>query len=98
MLYFNNWLEEKAEAHERIKTISLKSETEDNGSISATEAKVSSKVFAANANAKQHIKTNAKQLRVQKMTNWQACCANVHNIPFGDVHPSKKRLLRSVLK
>ena len=41
--------------------------------------------------------SQVKHLRVLKMINWHACCANV-NIPFGDVHLSRKTLLRSVLK
>ena len=59
MLDFNDWLKEKAEAHERMKAISFKGKHEDNGNISVTKTKVSSKVFTANANAKQHISSKA---------------------------------------
>ena len=36
MLDFNDWLREKAEAHERMKAISFKGKNEDNGNISVT--------------------------------------------------------------
>ena len=61
MLDFNDWLKEKAEAHERMKTISLKGKTEDDGSVSATKTKTSSKDLAANANAKQRISSKTSQ-------------------------------------
>ena len=61
MLDFSNWLKEKAETHERMKAIAFKGINEDTGSISVTKPKVSSKVFAINANSKQHISSKASQ-------------------------------------
>ena len=61
ILDFNDRLKENAEAYERNKAISLKSKIKNNGSISATKTKVSSKVFAANANAKQRISSKTSQ-------------------------------------
>ena len=58
---FNDWLKEKAEAHERLKTIFLISKTEDKGGISATKTIVSSKVSAAKAIAKQNISSKTSQ-------------------------------------
>ena len=44
-----------------MKATSFKGKKEDNGNISVTKTKVSSKVFAANANAKQPISSKASQ-------------------------------------
>ena len=81
MLVFNNWLKEEAEAHERRKTISLKSRTEDNCCISATETKGSSKVFAGNANAKQQISSKTSQ---NAKNNQLACVLCKCQHPIGE--------------
>ena len=86
MLDFNGWLKEKAEAQERMKAISFKGKNEDNGNMSVTKTKVSSKVFSL-----------VKLPRVQKMINCPAPFVNV-NLSFGDVNLSWKRPLRSLLR
>ena len=91
MLVCNNWLKEEAEAHERRKTISLKSRTEDNCCISATETKGSSKVFAGNANAKQQISSKTSQ---NAKNNPLACVLCKCQHPIGE----KRLFLHSIFK
>ena len=49
MLYFNDWLKERAEGHDRMTTTSFRSKTEKTNSSGAVKTKVSSKVFASSS-------------------------------------------------
>ena len=47
LIDFNDWLKEKAEPHERMKTASIKTKVDKNTQASVIETKSTSKVFAA---------------------------------------------------
>ena len=49
MLDFNDWLKERAEGHDRMKTTSFRSKPEDTNSKGAVKTNVSSKVFVSNS-------------------------------------------------
>ena len=55
LLDFNDWLKEKAEAHNLMKNTAFKARTEDTNS-SVTRSKVASKEFAANTQHKSNLK------------------------------------------
>ena len=47
LIQFNDWLKEKAEAHERMKATSSKHKTDDLHASAVTKTKTGTKVFAA---------------------------------------------------
>ena len=47
LIHFNDWLKEKAEAHERMKATSSKPKPEEFPANTVTRAKTGTKVFAA---------------------------------------------------
>ena len=47
LIQFNDWLKEKAEAHERMKGTSSKTKTDDVTASTVTKAKTGPKFFAA---------------------------------------------------
>ena len=49
MLDFNDWLKERAEGHDRMKTTSFRSKPEETNSSGAVETRTSSKVFASSS-------------------------------------------------
>ena len=53
LIDFNDWLKDKAEAHERMKTASGKVKGDENVSNTATKTKTTSKVFAATTSTNQ---------------------------------------------
>ena len=55
LLDFNDWLNEKAEAHDLMKNAETKVRTEDTNN-SVTRTKVTSKAFAANTQHKSNLK------------------------------------------
>ena len=55
LLDFNEWLKEKAEGHERLKTINSKSKSEE-----SVKQKIGTKVFASNANVSKKTKEKPK--------------------------------------
>ena len=55
LLDFNDWLKEKAEAHDLMKNTATKARTEDTNN-SVTRSKVASKAFAANTQQKSNLK------------------------------------------
>ena len=55
LLDFNDWLKEKAEAHDRMKNTAFKARAEDTNN-SETRLKVASKAFAANTQHKSSVK------------------------------------------
>ena len=67
---FNDWLKDKAEAHERMKTASGKTKVDENTQSSVTKTKTTSKVFAATASTNQR-NTNSKT----KSDNAPTCVA-----------------------
>ena len=72
----NDWLKDKAEAHERMKTASGKTKVDENTQSSVTKTKTTSKVFAATASTNQR-NTNSKA----KFDNAPTCVA------FKEKHP-----------
>ena len=70
LIDFNDWLKDKAEAHERMKSASLKPKTEDS-TITATKTKTVSKVFASTASSSQQ-RSNSKS-KVEQLSNCVAC-------------------------
>ena len=47
LIDFNDWLKEKAEVHERMKTAPIKTKVDENTQPNVTKTKTTSKVFAA---------------------------------------------------
>ena len=72
LIDFNDWLKEKAEAHERMKTASIKPKVDKNAQSSVTKTKTTSKVFAATSSTNER-KTNTKQKSDNLPTNCVAC-------------------------
>ena len=70
LIDFNDWLKDKAEAHERIKSASLKPKTEDS-TTTATKTKTISKVFASTASSSQQ-SSNSKG-KLEQLPNCVAC-------------------------
>ena len=75
LLDFNDWLKEKAEAHDLMKNTATKARTEDTIN-SVTRSKVASKAFAANT---QH-KSNLKPQQRSPLTSISSCivCKGSH--------------------
>ena len=70
LIDFNDWLKDKAEAHERMKSSSTKTKTEDS-TTTATKTKTVSKVFASTASSSQQ-SSNSK-CKVEQLPNCVAC-------------------------
>ena len=77
LLDFNDWLKEKAEAHNLMKNTRFKARTEDTNN-SVTRSKVASKAFAAN---KQH-RSNLKPQQSSPSTSISSCivCKGSHRL------------------
>ena len=77
LLDLNDWLKEKAEAHDFMKNTATKARTEDTIN-SVTRSKVASKAFAAN---KQH-KSNLKPQQRSPLTSISSCivCKGSHRL------------------
>ena len=77
LLDFNDWLKEKAEAHNLMKNTAFKARTEDTNN-SVTRSKVASKAFAANT---QH-KNNLKPQQSYPSTSISSCivCKGSHRL------------------
>ena len=77
LLDFNDWLKEKAEAHDLMKNTAFKARTEDTNN-SVTRSKVASKAFAANT---QH-KSNLKPQQSSPSTSISSCtvCKGSHRL------------------
>ena len=77
LLDFNDWLKEKAEAHDLMKNTAIKARTEDTIN-SVTRSKVASKAFAANT---QH-KSNLKPQQRSPLTSISICivCKGSHRL------------------
>ena len=75
LLDFNDWLKEKAEAHDLMKNTATKAKTEDTIN-SVTRSKIASKAFAANT---QH-KSNLKPQQRSPLTSVSSCivCKGSH--------------------
>ena len=72
LIDFNNWLKEKAEAHERMKTASIRSKVDENAQSGVTKTKTTSNVFAATSSTNEQ-RTNSKQKSDHLHTNCIAC-------------------------
>ena len=81
LLDFNEWFKEKAEVHERLKTINSKGKSEE-----PVKQKVGTKVFASNANISNKTKENQSTLHVLYVKV---------NTLFGIAPYSKRKTLRS---
>ena len=68
LLDFNDWLKQKAEAHDLLKQSATKARPEDN-STSLTETKTALKVFASNSQQKE-----TKKQMPSSSTNTYSCC------------------------
>ena len=77
LLDFNDWLKEKAEAHDLMNNTATKARTEDTNN-SVTRSKVASKAFAANT---QH-KSNLKPQERSPLTSISSCivCKGSHRL------------------
>ena len=76
LLDFNDWLKEKAEAHDLMKNTSTKARTDTNNSI--TRSKVASKAFPANT----QYKSNLKPQQSSPSTSISSCivCTGSHRL------------------
>ena len=72
LIDFNDWLKDKAEAHERMKMASGKSKSDDVASTNATKTKTSSKVFATTTSTNQ-AKVKVTPKSDHPATNCVAC-------------------------
>ena len=83
---FNDWLREKAEAHDLMKNTATKARNEDTNN-SVTRSTVASKAFAANT---QH-KSNLKQQQRSPLTSISSCivCKGSHRLWEGRVFKEK---------
>ena len=77
LLDFNDWLKEKAEAHDLMKNTATKARTEDTNN-SVTRSKVASKAFAANTQQK----SNPKPQQRSPSTSISSCivCKGSHQL------------------
>ena len=77
LLDFNDWLKEKAEAHNLMKNTATKARTEDTNN-SVTRSKVASKAFAANTQQK----SNLKPQQISPSTSISSCivCKGSHRL------------------
>ena len=71
LLDFNDWLKEKAEAHDLIKNTATKARTED-ANNSVTRSKVASKAFAANTQHKCNLSRNRVLRQHQSLVEFYA--------------------------
>ena len=90
MLDFNDWLKERAEGHDRMKTTSFRSKPEDTNSNGP-------KCLRKYSRPTRSPIVLIGSLKVQRMITHLAYFVN-HNIRFGDVRLLRKKLRRSVLK
>ena len=70
LIDFNDWIKNKAEAHERMKSASIKLKTEDN-TTTATKIKTLSKVFASTASSSQQ--SSSLKGKLEQLPNCVAC-------------------------
>ena len=60
LIDFNDWLKDKAEAHERMKSLPTKVKQEESNNVSVTKTKTASKVFAATTSSQQSASAKVK--------------------------------------
>ena len=73
---FNEWLKDKAEAHERMKTASGKPKSDENPQPSVNKTKTTSKVFAATTSTNQQ--SNSSKPKSDKLPINCAACKEKH--------------------
>ena len=71
LIDFNEWLKDKAEAHERMKTASGKPKSDENPQPSVNKTKTTSRVFAATTSNNQQNRTS--KLKPDSLPNCVAC-------------------------
>ena len=72
---FNDWLKDKAEAHERMKSLPNKAKPEESNNVTVTKTKTASKVFAATTSSQQSASAKAKS---DKPPNTCVACKEKH--------------------
>ena len=75
LIDFNDWLKDKAEAHERMKSLPNMAKPEESNSVTATKTKTASKVFAATTSSQQSVSAKGKS---DKPSNTCVACKEKH--------------------
>ena len=82
LIDFNDWLKDKAEAHERMKSLSNKAKPEENNNVNVTKTKTASKGFAATTSSQQSANTNAKS---EKPPNTCVACKKTSFVEMSSI-------------
>ena len=89
LIDFNDWLKDKAEAHERMKTASGKVKGDENVPNTATKTKTTSKIFAATTS------TNHGKAKTENMPTTCVACKEKHPLwrcsVFRKKHPQREQ-------
>ena len=75
LIDFNDWLKDKAEAHERMKSLPNKAKPEESNNVTVTKTKTTSKAFAATTSSQQSASAKVKN---GKPPNTCAACKEKH--------------------
>ena len=75
LIDFNDWLKDKAEAHERMKSLPNNAKSEESNNVTITKTKTASKVFAATTSSQQSASAKAKS---DKSPNTCVACKENH--------------------
>ena len=75
LIDFNDWLKDKAEAHERMKSLPNKAKPEESNNVTVTETKTVSKVFAATTSSQQ---SASDKIKSDKPPNTCVACKETH--------------------
>ena len=75
LIDFNDWLKDKAEAHERMKSLPNKAKPEESNNVTVTKTKTASKVFAATTSSQQ---SASAKVRNGKPPKTCAACKEKH--------------------
>ena len=75
LIDFNDWLKDKAEAHERKKSLPSTAKHEESNNVTVTKTKTASKVFAATTYSQQSANAKAKS---EKSPNTCVACKEKH--------------------
>ena len=75
LIDFNEWLKDKDEAHERMKSLPNKAKPDESNNVTETKTKTASKVFAATTSSQQSARAKAKS---DKPPNTCVACKEKH--------------------
>ena len=75
LIHFNDWLKDKAEAHELMKSLPIKAKPEESNNVTVTKTKTTSKAFAATTSSPQSASAKVKN---GKPPNTCAACKEKH--------------------